>query len=55
MLAEKIGPDLLHVEAHGRNLVVIENDLRLRLIDLGIDVAKLKDMRLHRFQKNLLR
>ena len=45
----KIGADLLHVETHGRNLVVIENDLRLRLIDLGIDVAELEHVRLHRF------
>ena len=40
--------DLLHVQAHCRNFVMIENDLRLRLIDLGIEVAKIEDMCLHR-------
>ncbi len=45
----KVGADFLHIESHGRDLVVIENDLRLRLVDFGIDVAKLEHMRLHRF------
>ena len=48
----EIGADLLHVESHRRDLVVIENDLRLRLVDLGVDVAKLKHVRLHRFLEN---
>ncbi len=55
MLADEIGADLLHVEAHRRDLVVIEHDLRLRLIDLGVDVAELKNVRLHRLLKYVLR
>ena len=31
---------------------MIENDLRLWLIDLGIDVAKLEHVCLHRFQED---
>ena len=50
----EIGADLLHIEAHGRDLVVIENDLRLRLVDFRVDVAELKHVRLHRFLENLL-
>src|SRR5207249_11899989 len=50
----KIGSDLLHIEAHRRNLVMIENNLRLGLIYVGIDVAKLKDMCLHCCEENLL-
>ena len=50
----KVGADLLHIETHRRNFVVIENDLRLRLIDLSVDVTKLKNVGLHRFQENLL-
>ena len=34
---------------------MIEHDLRLRLIDLGVDVAELEDVRLHRFHENLPR
>ena len=49
----KVGADFLHIESHGRDLVVIENDLRLWLVDFGIDVAKLEHMRLHRLQENL--
>src|SRR5438477_1613257 len=48
----KIRPDLLHIEPHGRNLVMIENDLRLWLIDLGVDVAKLEHVCLHRFEED---
>ena len=50
----EIGTNLLHVESHRRHFVMIENDLRLGLIDFGIDVAKLKNVCLHRFQKDLL-
>src|SRR3954469_12604942 len=32
---------------------MIENDRRLRLVDLRIDVAKLENVRLHRFGENL--
>src|SRR6185295_4717916 len=49
----EIGADLLHVQSHGCDLVVIENDLGLRLIDLGVDVAELEDVRRHRFLENL--
>ena len=42
----EIGADLLHVEPHGRNLVMIENDLGLRLVDLGVDIAELEHVRL---------
>ena len=33
----KIGPDLFHIEAKSRDLVVIDQDLRFGLVDLGID------------------
>ena len=33
---------------------MIENDLGLRLIDLGVDVAKLETRCLHRLHENLL-
>ena len=36
----KIGAHLLHVHAHGRNLVVIENNFGLRLVDLGVDLGR---------------
>ena len=55
MLAERSAPILLHIESHGRDLVVIENDLRLRLVDFRVDVAELKHVRLHRFLENVLR
>ena len=44
----QIGADLLHIEAHRRDLVVIEHDLGLRLVDLGVDVAELKHCACHR-------
>src|SRR4029077_4832839 len=43
----------LHVETHCRNFVMIENNFRLRLIDFRVDVAKLENMGLHRFLKDL--
>ena len=51
----EVGADLLHVQTHRRDFVVIENDLRLRLIDLGVDVRESEHARLHRFRLNLLR
>ena len=49
----KIGPHLLHVEAHCRHFVVIENDLRLGLVDSGIDINEVKHSGLHRLELNL--
>src|SRR6516162_8959046 len=50
----EIGANLLHVESHRGNFVMIENDLRLGLVDLGVDVAELKHVRLHCLLENLL-
>src|SRR5262249_42301989 len=51
----KIGADLLHIESHGRDLVMVENDPRLRLVDFRVDVTELKYVRLHRLEENVLR
>src|SRR5262249_5547988 len=51
----KIGTDLLHIESHRRNLVMIDNDPRLRLIDFRVDVTELEYVRLHRLEENVLR
>src|SRR5690606_36924934 len=36
----QIRADLLQVEAHAGDLVAVEHDLRLRLVDLGVDIEK---------------
>src|SRR5204863_7831103 len=51
----EIGANLLHIQPECSHLVVIEIDLGLRLVDFGIDVAKPKHVRLHRFAEYLLR
>src|SRR2546423_446667 len=54
-ISASIGAHLLHVETERRDLIVIEIDLRLRLVDFRIDVAELENMSLHGFRKNLFR
>ena len=51
----QISTDLRHVEPHRRDLVMIENNLRLRLIDLRVDVRKAEHAGLHGFHLQILR
>jgi hypothetical protein len=50
-----IGAYLLHVETERGDFIVIENDCRLGLIDLRINVAELENVGFHRFLEDLLR
>ena len=55
MAGREIGTHLLHVEAKRSDFVVIEINLRLRLVDFRVDIGESEHVRLHRFAVKLLR